>query len=106
MKLNVLERITLLQVLPTEGSYITFKLLMDLKSALAFNEKEIKDFSISEKEGRITWKKSEEKDVEIGEKTREIIEVALKKLDESGKVNEQNITLFEKFIYGTNSKIT
>ena len=98
MKLDVLERITLLQVLPTEGSYITFKLLLDIKAALAFNEKEIKELGISEKDGRITWKKSGEKDIEIGEKTREIVESSLKKLDEQGKINGQNITLFEKFI--------
>jgi hypothetical protein len=97
MKLNVLERITLLQILPTEGSYITFKILSDLKGRLAFNEKEIKEFEVKEKDGRITWKKSDEKDIEIGEKAEEIIKGALKKVDESGKVNEQNITLFEKW---------
>lgn len=98
MKLNVLERITLLQLLPTEGTYVTMKVLMNLKARLAFNEKEIKEFKIEEKEGRITWSKSGEKEIEIGEKAEEIVGDALKKLNESGKVNEQNIILYEKFI--------
>ena len=98
MKLNVLERITLLQVLPTEGSYITFQILISLKKSLSFTEKEIKDFSINEKEGRVTWKKSVDKDVEIGEKAIDIIKTSLEKLDKDGKINEHNITLYEKFI--------
>jgi hypothetical protein len=98
MKLNVLERITLLQVLPREGSYITFKILMDLKAKLAFNEKEIKDCGIDEKEGRVTWKKSMDKEIEIGEKAFDIVQETLKKIDKEGKINEQTFILFEKFI--------
>jgi len=98
MKLNVLERITLLQLLPTEGSYITFKILIDLKANLAFNEKEIKEFKIEEKDGRVTWRKSEEKEIVIGEKAGDIVVEALKKLDDAGKINDQNIVLYEKFI--------
>jgi hypothetical protein len=98
MKLNVLERITLLQVLPTEGSYITFQILISLKKSLSFTEKEIKEFNINEKEGRVTWKKSEDKEIEVGEKATDIIKTALEKLDKEGKINEQNITLYEKFI--------
>ena len=98
MKLNVLERITLLQLLPTEGSYITFNILIDLKAKLAFNEKEIKEFKIEEKDGRVTWRKSEEKEIVIGEKANEIVVEALKKLDDAGKINDQNIVLYEKFI--------
>ena len=86
-----------MQILPTEGSYITFKILSDLKARLAFNEKEIKDFKIEEKDGRVTWKKSVEKEIEVGEKAEELIKGALKKLDEAGKVNDQNVMLFEKW---------
>lgn len=100
MILNFKERITLLQVLPKEGSYVTFKILMDLKAKLAFSEKEIKDYGISEKreDKTIMWKKSVNKDIDIGEKATEIICEVLKKIDEGGRVNEQNITLFDKFI--------
>lgn len=101
MQLSVFERITLLQILPKgiEGTYLTIKIIIDLKMQLAFSEKEFKDYGIIEhKDKRVTWKKSGFKEVQIGEKATEIICEVLKKIDEDGKVNEQNITLFEKFI--------
>jgi hypothetical protein len=101
MKLNVLERIMLVQILPTEGNFITFKMLIELKSALTFSEKEYKDLGISEADGQITWKKDSIKEVAIGEKMTEVIKTALKKLDDEGKVNSQLFSLFEKFQYET-----
>jgi hypothetical protein len=98
MKLNVLERVTLLGILPTEGSYITFKLLTNLKSELSFSEVELKEFDIKESDGRIFWTKSEDKEIEIGDKAKEIIKEALKKLDEAGKINEGNASLYERFM--------
>jgi hypothetical protein len=98
MKLNVLERITLMQILPTEGSYITFKMLIELKSALTFTEKEYKDLGMKEENGHITWKKQSIKEVNIGDKMKEIIVTALKKLDDEGKVNAQLYPLCEKFL--------
>jgi hypothetical protein len=100
MILDFKERITLLQILPKEGSYVTIKILMDLRAALAFSEEEIKDCNISENKEDMTimWEKSVDKDVDIGEKATEIICNVLKKIDEEERVNDQNITLFEKFI--------
>jgi len=98
MKLNVLERITLLQILPKEGTYVTFKILIDLKARLAFNEKEIKEFGVEENEGQIRWKKSTDKEIEVGEKATDIVVDVLKKLDKDGKINDNNVLLFEKFI--------
>ena len=99
MKLNVLERIMLMQILPTEGNYITFKMLISLKSALTFSEKEYKDAGMAEKDGQITWKKDSLKEIPIGEKMTEIIKTALKKVDDEGKINNQLFSLFEKFEY-------
>ena len=74
------------------------KVLIELKLSLSFSEAEIKDFGITEKEKGISWKKSDDKDVDIGEKATEIISDVLRKLDKDGKLNEQDIPLFEKFI--------
>ena len=97
MKLNVLERIMLMQILPNEGNYITFKMLTELKLALTFSEAEYKDYGITEENKQITWKKDGQKEVEIGEKMTEVIKTALKKIDEDNKVNAQLFSLFEKF---------
>ena len=98
MKFNVLERITLLGILPAEGSYITFKLLANLKSELSFSEVELTELGIKESDGKIFWNKSEDKEIEIGDKAKEIIKEALKKLDEAGKVNNENAPLYERFM--------
>lgn len=98
MKLQVIERITLLQILPKEGNYATFKILIELKSALSFTEKEYKEFKMSEKDGIISWGASKEKEVNIGEKGKQIIQEALKKLDQENKLTEVTYKLYEKFI--------
>lgn len=97
MKLNVLERVTLMGLLPSEANLVTFRILTDFKKALSFTEKEIKDFKIVQKDGRIFWGKSVDKEIAIGEQVKIIIEAALQKLDKEGKVNDGNVSLFEKF---------
>jgi len=98
MKLQVIERITLLQILPKEGNYVTFKILIELKSALSVTEKEYKEFKMSEKDGIISWGSSKEKEIAIGEKGKQIIQEALKRLDEEKKLTEVTFKLYEKFI--------
>jgi hypothetical protein len=98
MKLNVLDRVMLLGILPTEGNYLTFKILTNLKVELSFSEADHKAFNLREEAGKILWDKSEDKEIEIGDKAKEIIKESLKKLDEAGKVNEHNVSLYEKFM--------
>ena len=104
MKLSVLERINLMGILPQESNFITFKILTELKNALSFSEKEIKDYKIEQKvdatgAGKVYWdsRKEKEKEIEIGEQMNSIIKIALQKVDKEGKVNDGNISLFEKF---------
>lgn len=105
MKLGILERIRLMEILPLESNYITFRILTDLKKALSFTEKEIKQFKIKQvfkEDGsmQVGWDDTKETPVEIyiGEQAVIIIKSALQKLDKEGKVNDSNITLFDKFL--------
>lgn len=100
MKLHVLERITLLKILPKEGSFATFKILIELKSVLSFTEKEYKEFGIKEDSitNTIGWKSSKEKEILIGEKGKEIICNALKELDETEKLDATTFSLYTKFV--------
>lgn len=104
MKLHVAERIELLKLLmpPKEADYLTFKIIIDLKSALSFTEKELKLFQIIEKENSISWKSSKEVEIKIGEKGKEIIVEALKKADSVKKLNPISFILCEKFSVFTN----
>ena len=92
-------------ILPQESNYLTFKILTELKTALSFSEKEMKDFGIVQKDVngsiRIFWdaKKEKEKEISIGEQANIIIQNALKKIDKADKVTEGLYPLFEKFNY-------
>lgn len=106
-KLNVLERIVLMGILPANASYSNYKIITELKAALSFSEKELKKFGIrdvmDEKtgQGRTVWAataNNEFKDIQMGEKVKEIIVAELQKLDKEGKINQDNISLYEKFV--------
>jgi len=100
MKLNVSERLTLLQVLPQEGNFLTLKIIRDLTSILAMDDEEFKEFEIKQNENQVTWNQKglEEREIEIGEKATDIIVDALKKLDEAKKLKQRYLSLYEKFV--------
>ena len=100
MEFTILERITLQELLPKQEDYVTMKIIRDLRMELSFSEKEIKDFEINQTNSHITWNtvKEKKKKIDIGETAHSIICEALKKADKEKKINEQNISLYEKFI--------
>lgn len=100
MKLSILDRIILLQVLPQEGNYLTYKITTELKSNLSFSEEEIKLYNIRTENDKVLWnvEAAVEKEITIGEKANEIIIEALGKLDSEGKINSLTIGTYEKFI--------
>jgi hypothetical protein len=97
-KLHVIERIRLMQILPRESSYSTFKILLTLKSAISFTEEEYKEFGMREEEGMIHWDKSEEKEITIGERALDIIRESFRELDKQKKITEAIFPLYEKFM--------
>ena len=100
MKLNVKQRINLMNILPTETNYATLKIVNDLRSSLSFSEDEFKEFEMRTEGDMIFFNplKDKEIDVLIGEKATDIIVEALNKLDKENKINDNNISLYEKFI--------
>jgi len=104
MKLTTLERITVLGILPAEGSLVTQRILGKLKAALSFTEAELKELELKELEGRITWNPTKEPEggteIEIGEKATDVILTALKKLDKEEKLVAQHLSVCDKFKLG------
>ena len=102
MKLILLERLKILQILPAEGNFITLNIVQKLRESLSPTEKEFKDFEIVDKDGQISWneKGREEIEIEIGEKATDIIVEALKKLDEEGKLTAHHLSIYNKFVNG------
>lgn len=102
IKLNVYERLVLLNILPKEGNFITLKILRQLREGLSFNEKEIKDLklAIDQEKGTATWDQEKEpnKEMEIGREGKKIIVETLEKLDEDKKLTHEHYSLYEKFV--------
>lgn len=90
----------LLNVLPREGSFVSLKVVADLRNELGFSEKEHKQYKFVETEGRVTWNPAVEqfKEVHIGEKASDIIVEELEKLDKEKKLTMEHVSLFEKFV--------
>lgn len=105
MKLNLLERYTILQILPQENNLATWKIIYDLRNNLSFNEDDYKKYNIVQVEDRLNWDikgSIEELDISIGEKAIELISNSLKpiidKLEQDGKMSEVFYKLYIKFI--------
>jgi predicted RNA binding protein with dsRBD fold (UPF0201 family) len=101
VKLNIMERIQLLGILPAEGNAVTLRIVRDLRGDLSFSEQDIKDAKINEDRAnsRITWDNTKEliKDVKIGDTARGIIKDVLKKLDDEKKLTLAIMPIYDKF---------
>ncbi len=100
MILNVSERLTMLGILPKEGSFATLKILNELRMNLSYTEDEMKEWEIvDDKEAmKIYWEENGEADIPIGEKATGIIVDELRSLDKNKKLPELAMTVYEKFI--------
>ena len=98
MKLNVLERLLLGNMLPDNGSFVTLKIVRDLRTTLMFTEEEINTISLRDDGGQVKWELNIEKDFEITPMQIQLIVNALKKLDADETLTEQHMSLCEKFL--------
>jgi hypothetical protein len=110
-KLTVIERLLALSLLPKEGSYTDLKLVREAKENLSFNEEEHKLLQFRDENGNTLWNQFYEVDgkleITVGDVPIKLnliaerkLQDALKKLDEEGKLTEQYMSLYEKFIEG------
>lgn len=101
-KLDMLERIMLLGLLPKEGSYMNLKLLRVVREELSFSDKENKALQFKQQDDQLTWNPGVKADKEIffGEVIEGIIRKALTDLDKAEKITENHYSLYEKFMEG------
>ncbi len=99
MKLGILDRITLTNVLPVEGDVVTVRILKKLRTDLGFTEQEIKENQITSADNRVMWQETGYKvDISIGEKATDIIKDAFKKLNQEKKIREEMLPLYDTFM--------
>ena len=102
MKLSIMERLVLMGVLPTEGNFVTLRIVRDLQKELSFSEDELKRYKITQtSDNKVTWDEkaaADKKDVQIGERAEDIIVNALEDLDKKQKLTPSHLDLYEKFV--------
>lgn len=98
MELSVIERLTLLNIIPKEGDYTTLKLVRKLREELSFSEEEHKLLNFHQEEGTLFWDEDIKKEVEIGEKATDVIVDAFKKLDKGKQLKMEQMGLYERFV--------
>ena len=108
-KLNIIERISLLSILPSVGNFVTLKVVRQLREMLSFSEDEIKEYEIKEIKTNggsvLSWnvdKANEEKEFEFGDIATEMIITSLSELNKNKKLEEKHYSIYEKFIENEN----
>ena len=98
--LSVLDRVVILSILPAEGNMVTLLALRQLKESVVFSEFENSKLDVKIEDGNLFWNKEKEenKDVEVSDTMLTVIQNALKKMDAEGKLTEQMIDTYQKFI--------
>ena len=86
--------------MPREGSFVTLRVVGELRNDLSFSEAEHKKYKFVETEGRVSWNPAVEqfKEVHIGEKAMDVVVDALKKLDKEKKLTMEHMSLYSKFV--------
>ena len=102
MKLNIAERFSLMNILPTKGNFILLQKVKIAQEKLIPTDEEIKKYAIiTDPSGRTSWNKKgskEEIEIGIGEVvTDEAIKI-LKKKNEENTLAIGEVSLYEKFI--------
>jgi len=100
VKLNLMERFLVLQLLPKENNFATLKIVRLLQERLSPSEDEFKEFEVKQEGEKITWniKGNEEREIEIGAKAHDMICDALKDLDKDKKLALSHISIYDKFV--------
>jgi len=100
VKLNVLERLMALNLLPKEGTFTNLKLIRVAREELSFNEAENKALNFQQVGDQLKWTQAADTFMEInlGQVVTLVIVDALKKLDTGGKLKDEHVSLYEKFV--------
>lgn len=102
-KMSVLERLTLLGTIPSEGNYLDMKILRKFRESLSFTEEEQKTLEMKSIENSgVTWKSENDpnKAIYFGLRMETIIVESLQKLNQENKLTEAHMSLYEMFVGG------
>lgn len=104
VKLNVGERINLLNMLPAEGDFSLLRISREVSKVIGLSDEELKKFNVVSKivdgVNNYSWYEEGNKDVEleIGPRAFSMICDVLEKKDKDKKLLMNQYTLYEKFV--------
>ena len=97
IRLSVLERLLLPELLPCQGGKIEMLLCDSIVRQVEFSAHEISDFGLRDGgDGNVSWTNSVEVGFEFTAEQVEVLKNASKKADEGKMVSRQNLTLIVK----------
>jgi len=107
MKLEVHERIALLTLLPKEGNYAALKAIRRAREMISFTQEELKFYELRNEAGidgkqQTVWNSQRAteavKDVPVEEYIASTVRNHLADLDKKGKLSEELMSLYDKFV--------
>ena len=100
MELSVLDRITIGNILPQKGDYISLVLKQAILEKIKITPKEIEEYELKSDGDNIKWNASKAKDVAfvLEESEKSFIKKTLQDLDTKKELAENMVGLYKKFI--------
>lgn len=99
MKLTIRERLIALSLLPNEGNILYLRARQELNGKLNFSLEEIEKYGIKQEGEQILWQDvPDEFEIDITPAEKQLIAQALREKDEAEKLNEESISLYDKFV--------
>ena len=96
LKLSILDRLMLTQLLPQHGGKIEMMLVDSIATKTCFSADEISEFGMTDDNGNVSWTNNRDKDFEFTTEQVEVLKNAAKKADEDKNITRQNLSLIEK----------
>jgi len=98
-KLNVAERLTLVQIIPEKGNFKTMSTVEKVKTTLYLSEEEREEFEVKQAGNNLAWneKGSEQREIEFSDFGRELIIESLEKLDKEENLTSPQFLIYKQF---------
>ncbi len=99
-KFSVSDRLIMLGLLPSKGSYATQRMVADLSSKLGFTSKELKSIDYKQEGNSARWdmRKDPMKEITLDSVEEQVFIDALTELDKKNELERRHVSLYQKFV--------
>ena len=99
MKLNIQERLTMVNLVPEKGNFVTMSIVESLRELLYPSEAEVKKFEIKQTDMTLTWNTEGNKKIEIKITPfqKEFLMNRLEELSQQNNLDIQQYLIYKRF---------